>query len=262
MTGEVRTLGFGATFDTVVTRTASDRVLSLTRHRRSDANPPHAHANHFLCLVLAGSFSEQQSGRWLERRAGCWFAHEAGDPHHDLFGPKGALCLNLHSGEGEGWSGGESGSCSLPARIAADRLAFQLAASCSEELVLSSLAAEIMAEIRPAGHDEGGCAGWIGRIVEAISDEPGRRWRLGELAAIAERHPVRLAQAFRGRTGLSLGAFQRLRRLTSLGLALRHGRRPLAMLAADYGYCDQSHMIFEFRRAFGISPGRYRRGLN
>jgi AraC-like DNA-binding protein len=58
---------------------------------------------------------------------------------------------------------------------------------------------------------------------------------------------------------MSLGAFQRLRRLTGLGLALRQGQLPLAALAHEFGYCDQSHMNAEFRAAFGVSPGRYRR---
>jgi AraC-like DNA-binding protein len=61
---------------------------------------------------------------------------------------------------------------------------------------------------------------------------------------------------------MTLGAFQRLRRLTSLSLALRRGAGPLAALAAEYGYCDQSHMTAEFRAAFGVSPGRYRRDVH
>jgi AraC-like DNA-binding protein len=60
---------------------------------------------------------------------------------------------------------------------------------------------------------------------------------------------------------MSLGAFQRLRRLVSLSLALRADSSPLVTLACDFGYCDQSHMNSEFRAAFGISPGLYRRAF-
>jgi AraC family transcriptional regulator len=82
------------------------------------------------------------------------------------------------------------------------------------------------------------------------------------LAAIVDRHPVHVAQSFRAKTGISLGAFQRVQRLTCLSLALRHGKMPLATLAAEFGYCDQPHMNAEFRAAFGISPGRYRRAFH
>ena len=154
------------------------------------------------------------------------------------------------------------GLCPAPARIAAQKLALELASSSREELTMASLAAEIMGELRPVSGARSDGGKWIDRVVEAISDEPERRWRLPELAAIAGRHPVHVAQSFRATTGISLGAYQRLRRLTSLALALRHGNAPLAALAADFGYCDQSHMTSEFRSIVGVSPGRYRRELH
>jgi AraC family transcriptional regulator len=138
-------------------------------------------------------------------------------------------------------------------------LAFELAASSREELVIASLAAEISGELQPHVERLSDSGKWIGRVVEAISDEANRRWTLRELAQIADRHPVHVAQAFRAASGISLGAFQRLRRLTRLSLALRGANTSLAMLAAEFGYCDQSHMNAEFRAAFGVSPGRYRR---
>ena len=152
--------------------------------------------------------------------------------------------------------------CSPFVKVTADKLAFELAASSREELVLAALAAEIMGglvPVRPSPQDRGK---WIDGVVEAISDDPVRRWSLCELAEIAGRHRVHVAQSFRARTGVSVGAFQRRRRLTCLSLALRHGNSPLAILAAEFGYCDQSHMTSEFRTAFGVSPGSYRRAFH
>jgi AraC family transcriptional regulator len=258
---EAHTLGFGVTYDMVAARTASGQLLTLTSHRRDDEIPPHKHANDYLCIVLNGGFAEQEGSRWQERLSGCFFTHHAGETHHDRFGARGAVCVNLHFPAGEPGPAID-GMCPASTKVAAGRLAFELAASSREELVMASLAAEIMAELRPVracGQDRGR---WIERIVEAMSDEPNRRWSLGELAQIAERHPVHVAQAFRARTGISLGAFQRLRRLTYLCVALRGGKGPLAALAADFGYCDQSHMTSEFRAAFGVSPGRYRHNFH
>ena len=258
MADDAHTLGFGVTYDMVAARTACDQLLTLTSHRCDHAIPPHRHANDYLCIVLAGGFAEQEGARWHERPSGCFFRHRAGEVHHDRFGPGGAMCVNLHFPAGEQGEAIE-GRCSASTRVAAQRLAFELAARSREELVMASLAAEIMGDLTAAFAERRDSGAWIGRIVEALCDDPSRRWTLAELAAIADRHPVRVAQSFRVVTGMSLGAFQRLRRLTALSLALRHGTMPLAALAAEFGYCDQSHMSGEFRSAFGMSPGRYRR---
>ncbi|MFL6761383.1 MAG: helix-turn-helix domain-containing protein [Sphingomicrobium sp.] len=258
MADDTHTLGFGVTYDMVAGRTACGQLLTLTSHRSDDEIPPHKHANDYLCIVLTGGFTEQEGHRSHERRAGCVFTHHAGETHHDLFGPRGAMCVNLHFPAGESGPSIER-MCSPFAKVTAGKLAFELAAGSREELVMASLAAEIMGDLDPAGPPLRDRGKWIDRIVEAISDEPGRRWSLCELAGIAGRHRVHVAQSFRSKTGVSLGAFQRLRRLTCLSLALRRGNSSLAMLAAEFGYYDQSHMTSEFRTAFGISPGRYRR---
>ena len=255
------TLGFGETYDMVAVQTACGQLLSLTSHRSDDSIPPHKHVNDYLCMVLSGGFAERERNRWQERRAGCYFTHQAGEMHHDHFGPQGAVCLNLHFPSGQSGTA-LNGTCPTSAKVTADKLAFELASSSREELVMASLAAEIQANLNPAATETPHGGKWIDRIIEAISDEPCRRWRLRELAEIAGRHPVHVAQSFRAQTGTSLGAFQRLRRLTCLSLALRLKQDSLAMLAAEFGYCDQSHMNSEFRSAFGVSPGRYRRAFH
>ncbi len=261
MADEAHTLGFGVTYDMVAARTACGQLLTLTSHRSDDEIPPHKHANDYLCVVLAGGFAEQEGKRWHERLCGCFFTHHAGETHHDRFGPRGAMCVNLHFPAGES-SPSIDGMCPARMKVTAEKLAFELAASLHEELVMASLAAEIIGDLNatvPARQNQGK---WIDRLVQAISDEPERRWSLRELSQIADRHPIHVAQVFRAKTGISLGAFQRLRRLTNLSLALRHSKTSLAMLAAEFGYCDQSHMTAEFRAAFGSSPGRYRRDFH
>ena len=261
MADEAHTLGFGLTYDMVAARTACGQLLTLSAHRRDVSIPPHRHVNDYVCIVLTGGFAEKENNVWRERKRGNFFTHHAGETHHDCFGPSGAMCVNLHFAAGE-QGPAVDGTCSAAATVAAQRLAFELAASSREELVIASLAAEISGELQPAAKRVSDGGKWIGLVLEAISDEPDRRWTLRELAEIVDRHPVHVAQAFRAASGISLGAFQRLRRLTRLSLALRGGNTPLAMLAAELGYCDQSHMTSEFRSAFGISPGRYRRAVH
>jgi AraC family transcriptional regulator len=261
MADEAHTLGFGVTYDMVAARTACGQFLTLTCHRPNVEIPPHKHANDYICIVLNGGFAEQEGARWQERLSGCFFTHHAGETHHDRFGARGAVCVNLHFPTGEPGPA-MTGMCRALTRVAAQQLAFELAANAREELAMASLAAEIIGELAPTEPFRKDRGKWLEQIVEAMSDEPDRRWNLRELAEIAGRHPVHVAQAFRAKTGLSLGAFQRLRRLTRLSLVLRREASPLAALAAEFGYCDQSHMTSEFRAAFGVSPGRYRRDFH
>ena len=255
------TLGFGITYGMVAARTACGQAVSLSHSSAEDRVPPHRHVNDYVCIVVAGGFVEHSGGRRRERPAGTYFVHRAGETHHDEFGSAGATCLSLHFDAA--LAGAEvEGMCPRSARVAVDQLAFELASYAPQDLVLASLAAEIVGALQPvaSGARDGG--GWIDDVIEAVSDEPVRRWTLAELAGIADRHPVHVAKGFRVKTGMSLGAFQRLRRLTRLSLALRTAKTPLALLAADFGYCDQAHMNAEFRAAFGISPGRFRRELH
>jgi AraC-like DNA-binding protein len=40
--------------------------------------------------------------------------------------------------------------------------------------------------------------------------------------------------------------------------ALVYGNKPLAQVAADHGFCDQSHFTREFHRQTGVTPRQYR----
>src|SRR5215213_1274161 len=174
MSDGAHTLGFGVTYDMVAARTACGQLLTLTSHGSDDRIPPHRHANDYLCIVLAGGFAEQEGKRWHERRSGCFFRHHAGEIHHDRFGSRGAVCVNLHFAADESGPGIE-GMCSGSTRVAAHKLAFELAASSREELAMASLAAEILGDLHPAEPCRRDAGAWIDRIVEAISDAPDRR---------------------------------------------------------------------------------------
>lgn len=102
---------------------------------------------------------------------------------------------------------------------------------------------------RPRASLAGHVAGELERGAESIG-------------AIAEAHGVgrrRLERAFRREIGLSPQHFARIRRIQSVVRRLEGGRPPRgwAYLAAETGYCDQSHLIREFHAIAGTTPGRY-----
>src|ERR1043165_9911456 len=101
MKDEADTLEFGVTYDVVAVRTAHGQLLTLSSHRSHNKIPPHKHANDYVCLVLAGGFAEHEGKHSRERLSGSVFTHRAGETHYDRVGSRGAVCVNLHSPEGD-----------------------------------------------------------------------------------------------------------------------------------------------------------------
>ncbi len=91
-------------------------------------------------------------------------------------------------------------------------------------------------------------------------DSSGRpRWFVSELATRPETETERSLERWVG-----LGTGQRPGYWLGLARARRAAQRiptalPLAELALEQGYTDQSHMNCEFRRWFGLPPGALRR---
>jgi len=42
---------------------------------------------------------------------------------------------------------------------------------------------------------------------------------------------------------------------------MRRTNQPLALIAQEVGFADQSHLSLIFRREMGVTPGRYRTAL-
>ena len=65
-----------------------------------------------------------------------------------------------------------------------------------------------------------------------------------------------IARQFRWAFGTSPDRYRTLRRLELARVAIESGRS-LARAAADTGFADQSHMTRQFKRTYGMTPGRW-----
>lgn len=79
-----------------------------------------------------------------------------------------------------------------------------------------------------------------------------------DLARALELHPAWLARAYRAWRGEGLAETARRRRVERAVLLLRGGGAPLASVALDSGFCDQSHMNRAFRAVLGRTPAQVR----
>ena len=80
---------------------------------------------------------------------------------------------------------------------------------------------------------------------------------LAELSAVARLSPSRLVRSFKAAIGLPPHAYHRYLRVRRAQSLLRDGL-PVALVAQDCGFVDQSHLTRAFKRHVGVTPGRFR----
>lgn len=83
---------------------------------------------------------------------------------------------------------------------------------------------------------------------------------LEAVASAVEEHRATVAAAFRRHLGRSVGQTIRGVQVRSAVERLRDTRRPLAEVAVECGFYDQSHMGRVVKRATGRTPGQIRSG--
>ena len=82
---------------------------------------------------------------------------------------------------------------------------------------------------------------------------------LAELAALTDLSPYALLRAFRRHTGLTPHAYRVQRRVEAAKKRLATGE-PIATVAADTGFFDQSHLGKHFKRVVGVTPRVFVKG--
>lgn len=98
----------------------------------------------------------------------------------------------------------------------------------------------------------------ISRVKSRLSDEASGIVSIDELAREARLHPLHLLRTFRRHVGMPPHAYW-------LGLRVARAREllcddlPVASVAAQLGFTDQSHLTRHFKALLGVTPGAYRR---
>ena len=99
----------------------------------------------------------------------------------------------------------------------------------------------------------------VSKAVRRMLDYPGEVGSLRELArelGLSHRH---FDRRFKEGTGLTPKQFLGRSRIQSACERLRSTRLPIADIAIDLGFCDQSAMTSQFRRRMGFTPLQYRK---
>jgi AraC family transcriptional regulator len=96
-------------------------------------------------------------------------------------------------------------------------------------------------------------------VIDYIHEHLDAELSLDHLAAVAHVSPYHFARLFKNSTGLPPHQYVIARRVERAKELLRDRERlPLAEVAAEVGFADQSHFTRHFKRLVGVTPRRFR----
>ncbi|KZC23273.1 AraC family transcriptional regulator [Rhodanobacter thiooxydans] len=242
--------------------------VSVTNYAGDSALPWHEHDDPYLCLVAAGGYTQRAAGGDTECSSGLLLVHPQGHRHANRFASLGARCLSMFlSAELAADTGvrrllGDHRLLQLPDAVhLRQRIERELAAGDdAAALALHAAVLELVAHACRQGHAPNR-PGWLPRVLERLHDDPLASPSLQELATLAGVHPAHLARRFQQTQGVSVGEYQRGLRIAIARKALAEGSRPIAAVAAEAGFADQSHFARVFKRMTGQTPRDFRRGV-
>jgi AraC-like DNA-binding protein len=99
------------------------------------------------------------------------------------------------------------------------------------------------------------------RVQDYIEAHLDDQLTLTEIAGVACLSSYHFSRSFKQATGVGPQRYVMLRRLERAKTLMRRTNHPLAMIAQEAGFTDQSHLTATFRRETGTTPGRYRAAL-
>jgi AraC family transcriptional regulator len=243
--------------------------LSETRYPPGTSLPRHSHEHGYFCLVRRGTYREEygRQQRWCGPQTFAY--HPPGELHAEHIGSSEVWSFNIEVTPSWPHSAGVPAPLHQPFDThggplvgVAIRLFHEFSRpDAASALVIEGLTLELFGlSVRAAeGAPAGSAPPWLERVRELLNQSGRAPPGLARLAAEAGVHPGYLTAAFRRHFGCSVGDYTRRRRVLLACRQLTETARPLAVIACEAGFADQSHFTRTFRRIVGVTPSAYRR---
>jgi len=242
-------------------------LLSELRQPCPRSVPRHEHELAYVTVMLQGDYQEGDHGHLAELQPLTAAFNPAGVAHTTIIGPAGASFFTIEFRIGTL----RSLDLTLPLYPALDRgsgamlwSALRLYSAFKTQpaaLELEASVLEVLGAVSRCEDREYSAPPWFRRVKEKLKEEFREPLRVRDLAREAGVHPVHLARVFRRFEKQTPGEYQQRQQVCAACELLRSGEWPLAAIAAECGFADQSHFTRVFRRMAGTTPARLRRAM-
>jgi AraC-like DNA-binding protein len=233
--------------ETVFTRSVDEALISKTIYDPHMVMAAHAHGVPYVSFVVGGRYTEhrQDVPRQLVRKMLVY--HPAGEVHADCVHECSMETVNVEYHGGD-WP----------------RDFF-----CAQGPTVDALTDALLAALHESGSDLRCATAAIGGFLRGRSALPPPERMISAREALAQRrvaavasdlgvHRVQLHRAFKRAYGESPRGDVTKRRLGTASRLLVESAAPIATVAAECGFYDQSHFCRQFKALTGLSPSRYR----
>lgn len=243
----------------------SDALLTEVRHSEAKAVEPHSHEAPYFSLLLEGAYEEWGDGFHLRYEPYTLVFHAARTPHEDrMLGPSRFFAVDLLPkweraiGELGGARNHVFELCGGDAMWLVLRLYREFLARADAGSEVESLLYELCAHVAKGPTDDIIEPPWLGVVDRDVRDRFAQPFDLSALAAAAGVHPTHLCRSFRRFRGHTISDAMLGARVQHVARRISEGDEPLAKVAAEAGFSDQSHMTRVFKRVTGAPPGEHR----
>jgi AraC family transcriptional regulator len=221
----------------------------------------HYHEAFVLSLVLKGGNLEKRKAGAVQRIPGTVTCHDAGEPHQSTRMLPGSCHVNLEISDQfmktyelhTHAAALEKGN-PVDYRFLMLKIYQELVTNDRESLL--SIESSLLHLLQFAGRSDcqEGSPAWVLKVREALYDKWNENLTLGELALIANLHPVNLSGYFPKYFGCTMGEFRRKVKMEKALELLKHQDLSLTAIAHDCGFADQSHFTRICKGMTGWNP--------
>lgn len=242
---------------------SSGAIASLTCLSAGQRVSGHVHANPYLSLHVLGSYRDDGDGGDVAMTGPSALFFPAGSAHEMDVGNFGLATIIIEFDDNalrhalgstatlkrfHSWAGGKVG------RQARHLARSWLSRGCDEQqfdLTFSFLSAALCVAPRACAPT------WLDHL-DTLIDAQFRAPDVGRWAREIGVTRAWLARAYRDWRAEGLGETVGRRRVQTAAILMENGDLPLAAIAAQAGFCDQSHMNRSFRKFLGRTPAAAR----
>jgi AraC family transcriptional regulator len=247
---------------------AESLTLSPVIHDQSRVNPSHSHEAAFVTMMLGGEYTETAARRLMRFERFSAIYHPPGVEHQDFIGKPGVQLLVFEFrpsllDDVEIDPGGFRSLRDLSGSRAAWELLklYRDASGGAAQLDFEARALDLIAHVVPFPRTVPRDRPSLVRARDYLQASFRERVTMEDVSRAAGIHPVYLGQAFHYEFGETIADHVSRLRVRAAAAQLSGTDMPIAAIAFDHGFCDQSHFQRVFKKLSGLTPAEFRRSF-